>query len=501
MENEEVKLNRLVRLFEEANRDTVTTDELAQVVEGISKALSGHSEYIDEELESIKTLCKEVQANSMNESAYTNRQVDINSQDIVALKQGIKNVFDKLNSLPNHTEILQEVDKRLLDTLKTWDVSDIQTKTFEQIKEKLPNDKKFVEKMHSALPELTGDEIVEKISKAKKKLSAQNISDLPSPQTVVYSSSNTGSGSGGAVDSVNGQTGVVVLDTSDISATTDKNYVTDAQLTVLGNTSGTNTGDQTSIVGITGTKAEFNTAVTDGNFLYVGDITQYTDELAQDAVGGMVANSTFVDLDYSDATPSLTASLSATGTPSSSTFLRGDNTWATPAGSGDVSKVGTPLNNQVGVWTGDGTIEGDPDLTFDTSTNTLATGIVTVSDEAYGAGWNGSLQVPTKNALYDKIETLGGGSGITRTIVVTSGSATMGSSASVDYVYFVVGAHTMSLPAASGNTNRYTVKNNHSANITIDTAGAENIEGSASISIAPEEAVDIISDGTNWFVV
>jgi hypothetical protein len=35
--------------------------------------------------------------------------------------------------------------------------------------------------------------------------------------------------------------------------------------------SGTNTGDQTTIVGITGTKAQFDTAVTDGNFMYVGD--------------------------------------------------------------------------------------------------------------------------------------------------------------------------------------------------------------------------------------
>lgn len=32
---------------------------------------------------------------------------------------------------------------------------------------------------------------------------------------------------------------------------------------------------------------------------------------------------------------------------------------------------------------------------------------VTVPDEAYGSGWNGSLEVPTKNAVYDKIETLG----------------------------------------------------------------------------------------------
>jgi len=34
-------------------------------------------------------------------------------------------------------------------------------------------------------------------------------------------------------------------------------------------------------------------------------------------------------------------------------------------GIGDVTKVGTPVDNQVGVWTGDGTIEGDADLTFD----------------------------------------------------------------------------------------------------------------------------------------
>lgn len=181
--------------------------------------------------------------------------------------------------------------------------------------------------------------------------------------------------------------------TADISDSTDKRYVTDAQLTVIGNTSGTNTGDQTSIVGITGTlsefnaaltgadfatgggtvtgtssgtntgdqtsivgitgtKAQFDTAVTDGNILYVGDITQYTDEMAQDATGAMVANSTFVNLDYVDGTPSLTASLSATGTPSASTYLRGDNTWASVSGGAfaiyetEIDFGATPLSEQ-----------------------------------------------------------------------------------------------------------------------------------------------------------
>ena len=40
-------------------------------------------------------------------------------------------------------------------------------------------------------------------------------------------------------------------------------------------------------------------------------------------------------------------------------------------GGGDVTKVGTPVNNQVGVWTGDGTIEGDAALTYDSATDTL----------------------------------------------------------------------------------------------------------------------------------
>lgn len=44
---------------------------------------------------------------------------------------------------------------------------------------------------------------------------------------------------------------------------------------------GTNSGDQTSIVGITGSKAQFDTAVTDGNFMYVGDApTSHTHTLA-----------------------------------------------------------------------------------------------------------------------------------------------------------------------------------------------------------------------------
>lgn len=56
----------------------------------------------------------------------------------------------------------------------------------------------------------------------------------------------------------------------------------------------------------------------------------------------------------------------------------------------------------------------DADVVHDTGNETIA-GTKTFSsdpiipDEAYGVGWNGSLEPPTKNAVYDKIETMGGG--------------------------------------------------------------------------------------------
>jgi hypothetical protein len=56
----------------------------------------------------------------------------------------------------------------------------------------------------------------------------------------------------------------------------------------------------------------------------------------------------------------------------------------------------------------------DKTFTFPNTTGTVALvdnpTDITVPDEAYGSGWNGVLEVPTKNAIYDKIEDLYGSS-------------------------------------------------------------------------------------------
>jgi hypothetical protein len=96
--------------------------------------------------------------------------------------------------------------------------------------------------------------------------------------------------------------------------------VTDAQLAVIGNTSGTNSGDQTSIVGITGTKAQFDTACTDGNFMYTGDTATSTNAL----------QSATTTINVSSATaPSAGQVLTATSGTAA--------TWQTPSGGGGSS--------------------------------------------------------------------------------------------------------------------------------------------------------------------
>jgi hypothetical protein len=53
--------------------------------------------------------------------------------------------------------------------------------------------------------------------------------------------------------------------TADIAPSTDKNYITDIQLALLNVTSGTNTGDQTSIIGNAGTASKLATPININN--------------------------------------------------------------------------------------------------------------------------------------------------------------------------------------------------------------------------------------------
>ncbi len=119
------------------------------------------------------------------------------------------------------------------------------------------------------------------------------------------------------------------------------------------------------------------------------DISQFitstlTDEEVQDKVGAMVTGNTETNITvtYQDADGTLDFVVSGAG--------------------GDVSKVGTPANNQVGVWTGDGTIEGDADFTFD-GTNLSVTGTITGSNSLDPAADNDVVQSTDNGATWSVI--------------------------------------------------------------------------------------------------
>lgn len=109
--------------------------------------------------------------------------------------------------------------------------------------------------------------------------------------------------------------------------------------TFSGTSSGTNTGDQTSIVGISGTKAQFNTACSDGDFVYSGDALGTPSS-------GTLTNCTgypvFIASGASHAAGIVPDPGASSGT---SKYLREDATWVVPpttgVGYGQLRKLDT----------------------------------------------------------------------------------------------------------------------------------------------------------------
>ena len=178
---------------------------------------------------------------------------------------------------------------------------------------------------------------------------------------------------------------------------------TSADETKLDNISGTNTGDQTSIVGLTGTKAQFNTELSDGTFLFSGDEASIDHDTLLNFVANEHIDWTGVSAGTIDATniPDLSATYAtaAQGTLADSAMQPGD-----ALADLDTTVTGAQLNtlqaNNSGVNTGD-----------ETTATTSTEGIVELATQAEVDAGTDTSRVVTPDTLanYSGLGAGGGG--------------------------------------------------------------------------------------------
>ena len=102
-----------------------------------------------------------------------------------------------------------------------------------------------------------------------------------------------------------------------------------------------------------------------------------------------------------------------------------------------------------------------------------------------------------------ELAAVGASSSISRSVSNISTNTTATAVAATDYVYFVSGTVTLTLPTAVGNLNAYTVKNACVATVSVASSSAQTFDGSASPITIPTANVSLtfVSDGANWATV
>jgi len=253
------------------------------------------------------------------------------------------------------------------------------------------------------------------------------------------------------------------VDTSDaITQGTTNLFLTTAERTKLTNTSGTNTGDQTTVTGNAGTATTLQTARTIGTL--TGDGTS-----AGSIFNGSANNTNVLTL--------------ATVNSNVGSF-------------GSASSVGVQTVNAKGLTTAASSVAiqiAESQVTNLVSDLAAKQGTLTLTT----TGTSGASTLVGNTLNIPNYAGGGGSAGITRSIATVSTTLTGGSTALVDYVYFLGTGAVYTQPTAVGNTNFYTLKNITTSNMTVNFTSGQTADG-GTLVLAQDETVTLISDNANW---
>ncbi|MDH6243860.1 glycosyl hydrolase family 28-related protein [Mycobacterium sp. OTB74] len=89
-----------------------------------------------------------------------------------------------------------------------------------------------------------------------------------------------------------------------------------------------------------------------------------------------------------------------------------------------------------------------------------------------------------------------------RSVITLTTNRTLDAVAGTEYIYLVAaGATAIQLPTAAGNTCRYIVRNTSGADAKLSAHPGETINGRSGLTLVDGDAVDVVSDSTNWWTL
>ena len=133
--------------------------------------------------------------------------------------------------------------------------------------------------------------------------------------------------------------------------------------------------------------------------------------------------------------------------------------------------------------------------------------IPVVSDLAYSASWNDNTDAPSKNAVYDKIETISALSNYSITTSAAGNYTVLTSDEVILKTGITSGGDVVTLPSGAATGQVFTIKDSSGAAnsadiIRIETAGTETIDGSSTFAMQTSyESTTFIFDGTNYSII